>query len=81
MVQDDEDELNALMVASTTMQQKYKRIQPNLTKKAKQMREYNATLAMLCPEDKKVTQEKASSMLYMNFIALYQIELNILNYL
>lgn len=62
------------MVASTTMQQKNKRIQPNLTKKAKQMKEYNATLAMLCPEDKKITQEKASSMISIIFVT--PIEMN-----
>lgn len=67
---DDEDELNALMVASTTLQQKNKRIQTNLTKKAKQMKQYNATLAMLCPEDSNHIEEKAKSIFFSVIITI-----------
>lgn len=67
LIQDDEDELNALMKASSTMQQKNRRLQANSSKKAKLMREYNATLAMLCPEDSSMTEEKAKSK-YFNIL-------------
>lgn len=59
---DNEEELNALMVASSTIQ-KSRKLPPSSTekRKLKQKREYNATLAMLSPEEPSVEEEKAAN--------------------
>uniref|UniRef100_A0A1Y1MDI7 Myb-like domain-containing protein n=1 Tax=Photinus pyralis TaxID=7054 RepID=A0A1Y1MDI7_PHOPY len=59
---DNEDDINALMIASSTIRTPNRRTQSATDKKrARLQREYLANLAMLTPEDPVYLQEKAQS--------------------
>lgn len=59
---DNEDDINALMIASSTIRTPNRRNQSTTDKKrARLQREYLANLAMLTPEDPVYLQEKAQS--------------------
>ncbi|XP_018333346.1 uncharacterized protein LOC108742578 [Agrilus planipennis] len=68
MEKDNPDDINALMVASSTIKCARRKERPGTERKrAKLKREYNAMLAMLKPEDNCVIQERAETYAYAYF--------------
>lgn len=61
MKQDNLDDINALMVASSTIKSASKKVTVAERKKLRLRKEFAANISMLAPEDPNVVQEKAKS--------------------